>query len=337
MKKYNHGMVLGKFYPPHNGHLYLIEEMLKNSNRGTIFLCTQPSELIDGKLRYDWLFDIIQKKEWDVNLLWIKDELPQTPEEHGDFDDFYKIWCDVVQSRQFDIDCIFTSEKYGDEFAEKLGIEHVLVDLPRTIQPVSGTAVRNHPIENWKYIPNEVKPYFKKKIVIMGPESTGKSILTKKLSDYFSGDIVHEFGRTYTDINIATEMGVGDFETIAKFHDTVLKTTISFGEKQLIFIDTDAITTKIFGKMYLGDSFKSKKINHIIDRQEFDLVLVCDIDVPWVDDGTRDFPNEEDRKRHLDKILRELELREQPYKMICGNYDERFELAKKYVENLTKI
>ena len=333
MKKYNHGMVLGKFYPPTLGHKYLIDTALEQCVHVTLFMCSLKRETIPGRLRYYWLQLMYFYKPF-LRIVWIQDELPQTPEEYGDFDGFYKLWVDTVHSHETEMDVLFTSETYGDEFAEKLGIKHVLVDLPRSTYNISGTAVRNNPIENWEYIPKEVKPYFKKKIVIVGPESTGKSILTKKLSDYFDGDIVHEFGRTYTDIHIATEMGVDDFENIAQFHDTVLKTTISSGEKPLIFIDTDAITTKIFGKMYMGDSFKSKRINHIIDNQKFDLVLLCDIDVPWVDDGTRDFPNPEDRERHMQKIIRELQLREQPYKLISGNYDERFELAKKYVSEI---
>ena len=337
MKKYNHGMVLGKFYPPTLGHKYLIDTALEQCVHVTLFMCSLKRETIPGRLRYYWL-QLMYFYKPHLRIVWIQDELPQTPEEDINEISFYEKWCNVVYSNvpKGDLDVIFTSETYGDEFASYLDVEHVLVDLPRDTYNVSGTAIRNNPIENWEYIPKEVKPYFKKKIVIMGPESTGKSILTKKLSDYFNGDIVHEFGRTYTDIHVATEMDVEDFENIAKFHDTVLRTTISSGEKPLIFIDTDAITTKIFGKMYMGDSFKSKKINHIIEKQNFDLVLLCDIDVPWVDDGTRDFPKSEDRERHMQKIIRELQLREQPYKLISGNYDERFELAKKYVNEINR-
>jgi len=333
MKKYKHGMVLGKFYPPTNGHKFLIDTALEQCEGVTLFMCSLKRERITGALRYYWL-QLMYFNQLNLRIVWIQDELPQTPEEYGDFDGFYKLWVDTVHSHETEMDVLFTSEDYGDEFAEKLNIKHVLVDLDREKHPVSGTDVRDNPMENWEHIPNEVKPYFKKKIVIMGTESTGKTTLTKKLAEHFDGDFVSEYGRDFTDNNPATEMNVEDFETIAKIHNIRIMDTATKGTKKLMFVDTDAIVTKIFGKMYLGDTFKSRKINDIIERQDFDLVLLCDIDVPWVDDGTRDFPNEEDRKRHLDKILRELELREQPYKMICGNYDERFELAKKYVNKL---
>lgn len=333
MKKFKHGMVLGKFYPPHNGHLFLIDSALEQCEKVTVFACSLPNETIDGELRYLWLWKIYNEDS-RVNVIHINKVLPQTPEEHGDIDGFYKLYCDEVNPYFENGDVIFTSEKYGDEFASYLNVEHVLIDLPRLTHSVSGTSIRNNPIENWEHIPDVVKPHFKKKIVILGPESTGKSILTKRLSEHFKGDIIHEFGRTYTDVNPAKKMDVQDFENIAMWHDTVIKTTVSHGEKPLIFIDTEAITTYLFGGLYLGKgNFYSEKIMEIILNQKFDLVLLCDIDVPWVDDGTRDFPNK--RAEHLNDLRNALIMFQFKFKMISGNYDERFELAKKYVKELT--
>ena len=338
MKKYKHGMVLGKFYPPTNGHKHLIDTALEQCETVTLFMCSLERETIPGRLRYEWLHEMYVDNQ-SIDIVWIFDELPQSPEEHGDKDDFYKLWCDVV-NRDVDndyngkLDVLFTSEKYGEEFSQYLGIQHVMVDLYRRTHQVSGTAVRTNPIENWEHIPDVVKPYFKKKIVIMGPESTGKSTLTKQLAEHFNGDLVGEFGRDYTDVNPAKEMVVDDFENIAQAHDLEIEVAMERGERPLIFIDTDALTTKLFGEMYLGDNFKSEVIDNIIAKQQFDLVLLCDIDTPWVDDGTRDFPNQVDRERHLHKIATGLTSRGIPYKIIRGNYEERFELAKFHVHTL---
>ena len=339
-------MVLGKFYPPTNGHLFLIESALEQCENVTVFMCSLKRERISGALRFNWLYQHYFTNH-NIRLEWVQDELPQTPEEHGDIDAFYKLWTSVVHDRADNLNVIFTSEKYGEEFAQYLGIQHVMVDLYRRTHQVSGTAVRNNPIENWEHIPDVVKPYFKKKIVIMGPESTGKSTLTKQLAEHFNGDLVGEFGRNYTDVNPATEMGVDGFEMIAKTHDRLIDFEVENGKHPLIFIDTDALTTKLFGEMYLGDNFKSEVIDNIIAKQQFDLVLLCDIDAPWVDDGTRDFPFKKDRERHLHKIATGLTSRGIPYKIIRGNYDgntkvfgrnvtvnERFELAKSHVHKL---
>lgn len=333
MKLFKHGMVLGKFYPLHNGHLYLIDTALKQCKKVTVFVCTLPTETIEGTLRHTWLWKIYNEDS-RVNVVHIDKILPQTPEEQGDITVFYEKWCNVVYSnvRKGDLDVIFTSETYGDEFASYLNVEHVLVDLPRITHSVSGTSIRNNPIENWKHIPDVVKPYFKKKIVIMGTESTGKSTLTYNLAKNMNGDLVQEFGRDYTDVTPAKEMTVKDFEAIAITHKQLIDSQIESGNSPLIFIDTEAITTYVFGQMYLGFDFESKKIIDIILEQKFDLVLLCDIDVPWVDDGTRDFPDKREEHLHLLKsVLRMFDI---PFKMIRGNYDERFENAKRYVEKI---
>lgn len=332
MKQYKHGMVLGKFYPPHNGHLYLIDEAIKNCHRVTVYLCTQPSEQIDGELRYNWMFELLKDK--NVTLVWIKDELPQTPEEHGDKDDFYRIWVNEVQSRQVDLDVIFTSENYGDEFAKYLGIEHELVDLERITHSVSGTDIRTDPFLNWEHIPDSVKPYFKKKIVVLGPESTGKTTLIKRLANHYNGDLVLEYGREYTDDIPASTMCEMDFEDIANIHNKCIQFMMIGGTSPFVFIDTEAITTKLFGEMYLGDDFDSDYIDEIIEEQDFDLVLLCGTDVPWIDDGTRDFPN--DRERHLKKIKDELRNHGIRYKNITGTYVERYELSKKLINQIIK-
>lgn len=331
MKKYKHGMVLGKFYPPHNGHLYLIDSALKQCEKVTVFVCTLPTETIEGTLRHACLWKIYNEDS-RVNVIHIDTVLPQTPEEHGDTDDFYKLWCDTVNPFFENGDVLFTSEDYGDEFASYLNVEHVLVDLPRLTHSVSGTSIRTNPMDNWEHIPDVVKPYFKKKVVIMGTESTGKSTLTKKLSEHFKGDIVQEFGREYTDENPAKEMEVEDFEKIAITHKQLIDSQVNSGKSPLVFIDTEALTTYVFGQMYLGFDFESTEIIDIILEQKFDLVLLCDIDVPWIDDGTRDFPDKREEHLHLLKsVLRMFDI---PFKMIRGNYDERFRLAKKYVKDI---
>ncbi len=73
-------------------------------------------------------------------------------------------------------------------------------------------------------------------------------------------------------------------------------------------------------------------IELIIFRQRFDLWLLLDVDVPWVNDGTRDFPDK--RKWHIDRIKEELESKGIKYVLISGDYKQRFE---KSIEEVNKI
>ena len=165
----------------------------------------------------------------------------------------------------------------------------------------------------------------------MGPESTGKSTLTKKLATHYGTDYVEEYGRTYTEISGTDNLTALDFENIAIGHQKLVLEKLKEGNK-VLFVDTEAITTNIFGKMYLGEDFDSLVIGEIIFKQYFDLYLLMDVDVPWVDDGTRDFPHA--RKEHFNRIKAELDAKKIQYVVISGDYQERFAQAVKEVDKL---
>lgn len=330
-KKYDNGLVLGKFMPPQRGHLYLIDTAAEQCKTTHVMICSDHTQPIDGWLRYGWLKEIYKDKP-NVRIIWCTDLNPQYPNECESLDIFYKkYWVPSVYRRIKKLDAVFTSEDYGDEFAQYLGIKHVLVDQPRSHYAVSGTAVRENPFANWKFIPDVVKPYFTRRVVVMGPESTGKSTLVKKLATHYATDYVEEYGRTYTAISGTDNLTGLDFENIAIGHQKHITDALTKGNK-VLFVDTEAITTKIFGKMYLGEDFDSLVLGEIIFKQYFDLYLLLDVDVPWVDDGTRDFP--EGRQAHFNRLKAELDAKKIQYVVISGSYQERFEKAVKEVDKL---
>jgi len=334
-KRFKAGLVLGKFMPVHNGHLFLIDSAIEQCEIVYVMVCSLKNEPINGKLRWSWLKMLYSGYE-NVKVIHCEDENPQKPEECNTIDEFYnEFWLPSVYNRIDYLDSVFTSEEYGEEFAEYLRVEHVLVDLERIKHPVSGTLVRNNAFSMWEHIPDVVKSFFTKRIVVLGPESTGKSTLVKKLSEYYTSTYVAEYGRTYTEtIKVGTQLGVEDFYNIAiKHNDMLLETQMNI-ESKYLFADTDAITTKLFGEMYI-DGYSDPRIDEIIETQWFDLYLVMDIDVPWVDDGTRDFPK--GREKHLNMIKDELDKLGKKYVLISGDYDERFEKAKKEIESLVSL
>lgn len=320
-KRFENGLVLGKFFPPHLGHLFLIDSALKQCDTVHVMVCTLDRETIPGEIRYNWIKNHYKKNK-NVNVIHCDQELPQYPSDCDTKFEFYnQHWVPTVYSYIDKLDAVFTSEDYGNEFAFWLGVEHVLVDKQRNTFPVSGTKIRNSPLSNWDFIPNSEKYYFTKKIAILGPESTGKSTLTKKLAKHFKSDHVEEFGRIYTEKYGTDNLKLSDFKKIAK---TQYK--MNFGStknpKKYLFCDTEAITTKVFADLYIGKK-DIPEIEDIINKQKFDLYIVLDIDVSWVDDGTRDFPDA--RKSHLKKILDELNSRGLKYVLISreGDYKLR--------------
>ena len=67
-------------------------------------------------------------------------------------------------------------------------------------------------------------------------------------------------------------------------------------------------------------------------NQVFDKYILLDIDVPWVDDGTREFPHK--REEHLNLIKKNLDNYGIDYEVVSGDYDERFEKGLKIIEEI---
>ncbi|MCX7999646.1 MAG: adenylyltransferase/cytidyltransferase family protein, partial [Leptospiraceae bacterium] len=112
------GLILGKFYPFHNGHKYLIEEALKRCDHLTVLVCSLKRETIDGKLRYKWVKETFP----NVNVIHVTDENPQYPEEHPDF---WEIWKATIQRAHPEpIHVLFTSEYYGNPLSQVLSCRH---------------------------------------------------------------------------------------------------------------------------------------------------------------------------------------------------------------------
>jgi HTH-type transcriptional repressor of NAD biosynthesis genes len=344
--KYKNGLVLGKFYPFHEGHKFLIESANTQCEKLTVLVCSLQNETIPGNLRYDWIRQTF--KSADINVVHITDELMQYP--RGDEDEFFwDIWTGIIMRELPDIDVIFTSEDYGKELAKRISfkypnmhIDSVDVDTLRKTYPVSGTAIRDNPLENWQYIPTIAKPYFMKKIILVGPESTGKTELSKALAKHYGGEYVPEYGRTYEEEYVKGEkrqFELDDLEYIAMGHvkhakEIALRNAENGKNNHILILDTDSITTQIWSEIYfkkVPEKVMSLQNDYI---QKGDLYLLMDIDIPWVDDGMREFPML--RRWHHGRIEQELIKRDLNYVKIDGNFDERFDRAIGYIDKYLK-
>jgi HTH-type transcriptional repressor of NAD biosynthesis genes len=145
------GFLLGKFMPPHAGHLRLIDEAAKRCDELTILVCTLAREPIPGDLRFRWMHELRGRH----HLVHVTDDVPSYPEEHPQF---WQIWEALLRRvLPSDVEVVFSSETYGDEIARRLGIEHVAIDPERKAVPVSATMIREDPFANWRWIPRPVR------------------------------------------------------------------------------------------------------------------------------------------------------------------------------------
>src|SRR6476620_7186966 len=97
------GMLLGKFMPPHLGHVYLGEFAARSVDQLTIVVCSLASEPIPGELRFAWMRELFPFS----NVVHLTDDLPQTPEEHPDL---WPLWRAALRRVLPDRrDCVFAS------------------------------------------------------------------------------------------------------------------------------------------------------------------------------------------------------------------------------------
>jgi NadR type nicotinamide-nucleotide adenylyltransferase len=185
-----------------------------------------------------------------------------------------------------------------------------------------------------------------KKIVILGPESTGKSTLCEMLAKHFNTLWCPEYAREYL-LENGTVYTFEDLLLIAKgqlaleeaFMGKMLEENAEAGigkgnhaAPSLLFIDTDQYVMKVWSEYVFGDCHNW--ILRRIAERPYDLYLLCKPDLPWVKDDLREYPDEKPRLE-LYHIYRDI-LLNQPvsWAEINGSYNQRFEMAKNAVMTL---
>ncbi len=169
-----------------------------------------------------------------------------------------------------------------------------------------------------------------KKIAVTGPESTGKSILAQQLADHYRTVWIPEFSRVYL-LKIERAYNYDDILRIARGQKKSEEALTDIARK-IMFSDTELLVTKIWCEV------KYKKchpwILEKLEKQEYDLYLLMDVDLPWVHDPLREHPH--NRKYLFDLYQKELEARKLNYRIVSGQDDERFKNAKGFVEEVLK-
>lgn len=177
-----------------------------------------------------------------------------------------------------------------------------------------------------------------KKIVIIGPESTGKSTLCELLSDHYKTYWVKEYAREYLLAN-GTNYTFENLLNVAKgqiskedFGIQNLINSSSNINSKLIFIDTDMNVMKVWCEFVFG------KCHHwILDtivQRKYDLYLLCNVDLPWVKDELREYPDLANRQK-LYHHYKDIMINQQvPWIDVRGNYEQRLQKA---IDSVNKI
>ncbi len=174
-----------------------------------------------------------------------------------------------------------------------------------------------------------------KKIVVIGPESTGKSTLCQLLAKHYDTLWCPEYAREYL-LTHGTNYTYDDLLTIAKgqialedeyIEKAMQQAIIQKHENSLLFVDTDMYVMKVWCEYVFG-----KCHQYIIDKiaeRKYDLYLLCNIDLPWVKDELREYPDLETREKLFNVYKNILTNQNVPCTIINGSYEKRLQMAIK--------
>jgi NadR type nicotinamide-nucleotide adenylyltransferase len=309
------GFLLGKFMPPHAGHQLLCETAQALVDDLTILVCWLPDDPVPGPLRLAWMRELFPR----ARVIGHDAVVPQEPAEHPDF---WTIWRGIVQAAHPEpIDLVFASESYGARLAAEVGASYHPIDPDREGASISASAVRADPWDHWALLPPPTRAHYARTICLHGPESTGKSVLSHRIAEYFQTLLVPEYGRTWCEV-FGTDLVMDDLLAIARTHDAMTQSQKRRCNRRLI-LDTDPLMTAVWADMLFGCRDPWFDAWH----GTADLYLLLDIDLPWIDDGTRLFGTAVERQRFFDLSRAELDRRGVPWALVSGQGEARLATA----------
>jgi HTH-type transcriptional repressor of NAD biosynthesis genes len=318
--------VFGKFLPFHKGHEAMIRFALHHADFLSVLVCCSDQEPIPPQIRKDWIersFEGVPQVEVHV-FEYKESELPNSSESSKSIS---KKWAQVFKRLFPDYQRVITSEPYGDFVAGYMGIQHIPFDPERKQFPIAAHLITQQLQRHWHFLPDVVKPWFVKKIAILGTESTGKSTLAQQLAAYLKAAYVPEAGRDI--IPDSSSFTFDELEKVALVHgQRIQKAMIEQGP--LLVLDTDIHITMSYARFMFAQSLPCTNELYALNRA--DIYLYLNADVPYVQDGTR-LP--EAQRNALDishrAILKEYEI---PFVEIEGNWNQRWRQAIAAVSSL---
>lgn len=307
------GFFLGKFMPMHEGHEMIIRTAARLVDTLVVVVGTRDEETLDGYERYSNVW-AATKDIANVSFVHLHKSLPQKPSD--DPDNFWTIWTkEIVEVLAIkDITHVFGSDDYIVKLAEVLGAIPVQIDPERLSVPISATKMRQLGLqERWQFIPDKLKGYYRQRVVLLGPESSGKTTLARSLA-MMSGDEVYayEYGRTY-DANQKGEWLPRNFDLIRERQRAIANTIFDMSGPVCIE-DTDAIQTNVWQDILINES--PVGLDAIPDPA--DLYLLLSPEVEFIQDGTRYYPELSIRKKFYTALKCALDMHNLNYREITG-------------------
>ncbi len=333
-KKYKVGMYGGCFCPLHLGHLECLIRAAGLCEELYVVISWKEHEDIPLKVKIRWIHQLT-KHIGNVKMIPLKD---QTVCKEDYTEAYWEADCKKVKEAiGKTIDVVFCGSDYDENsFWNKCYAESEFVVFPRN--QYSSTEIRKDLYGHWEWMPQIVRSYFTKKVLLIGGESAGKSTLTINLANYFNTVYLEEVGRDLSELSGTDRYMLSeDFTRILLEHKAKEYRLIGQANK-VLFEDTDCLVTRFFMDFLEDENMEgnARLAEAIAALNQYDLILFLEPDVEWVQDGDRSEVMAADRTKYSEMIKALYEKQGFSFQVIRGDYNSRFEQAVQYVRELLK-
>ncbi len=356
MTEFRQGLVIGKFYPLHLGHVRLIEHAAGRCEQLAILVMASQRESMTLGQRMAWMREATNDLG-NVTVIGVLDDAPVDYDSEIAWVAHHRLMVAALANRRIPtIDAVFSSEAYGGELAARFNAASVIDDLERRRVPISGTMARADPARHWRRISEPARRELATRIIVVGAESTGTTTLAEGLLEHYRARIptiepVEEYGRQFTyrlhDESTAAARMNGSpapsmddlvwttehFRHIAETQ-TMLEDSAALASP-LVIADTDALATSIWERRYVGSHSHGAADAAGPSLPRRDLYLVTDhTDVPFEQDGWRD--GEHIRAEMTQWFVEGLTARVLPWVFLRGATDVRLDYAVRAIDGLLR-
>lgn len=346
-KKFQRGLVVGKFSPLHRGHELVIRRALEECAEVIAISYSKP-ELpnCEATNRDQWFSAIFpqvrhlavtdDRLRHDLKLDSEGIEVPPNSADETIHRRFCGFLCQQVMG--VTVDAVFTSEDYGDGFADELtrffrehnptcpAVKHILVDRNRVQIPVSGTLLREDIHTHRQSLSPKVYASFVRRVCLLGGESSGKSTLAVALAREFETIHVAEFGRELWE----SKAGVLTFDEMRQIADTQIRREEEalLKSNRFLFCDTSPLTTLFYSQHLFG---RAEPALESLSERRYDFTFLCAPDFPFVQDGTRQ--TEAFRTLQHEWYLKALAHRRIPFQVVTGSLLARISQVRRFLSD----
>jgi len=312
------GVVCGRFHPLHRGHEHLLQYAASAVEHLDVFVFHYEDDLVPAPLRAAWL-RAIPGLGAEVAVR----ETPALPKGPLTSD---MLTVALRQGRKYDF--FFTSEGDIARYAAKaIGATYVPVDPPREVLHASGTAIRADVMKSFDDLSEHVRPWFVRRVAVVGAESTGKSELCKRLAEIYGTVFVPERFRALAEARGGTlDVEAIELAAVGQMAD---ERALAFRARRVLFCDTDLATVGLWSERIFGA--KPPGLDALVDQRPYDLTLYCAADVPFVGPAANDQPT---ARADLDKAIGARIANRKNVVSLRGTWEKRLLDARKAIDHL---